>query len=746
MGQKKSDIPNVESLRKKAEELVKNDSSKAKTEHSEDDVRKLVHELEVHRLELELQKEEYEIQASELVIANKELKFQIEEKAKRAAELVISNKELEFKAALLNANEELKKSEYRLKERNKELQALFGLSQLAENEESDLEILYRKVLYLLTDAWQYPEITCCRIVIDGVDYCTDNFAVTEWKQSAQVKVNDNVIGSIDVLYLKEMQKGDEGPFSKEERNLINAIAERLGRIIERKLLREKKRKDDDIIRTLSSAIGQSPVSTVITDINGNIEFVNPMFTEVTGYTFEEVKGRNHRIFKSGETSEHDYRELWDTILSGKNWHGEFHNRKKSGELYYESAIISPVKNDKDKIIHFLALKQDITERKKIDDEIKRKNEQLIELNSEKDKFFSIIAHDLRGPFNGFLGLTDIFASELSTMTLDEIQKLALLMKDSANNLFSLLENLLEWSRMQRGLMVISANQFLLKDEISVSIAPLFAASLKKSISIDYDIPDDLQVFADRNLFAGTIRNLVSNALKFSNKGGSIIVSANVTADNKVEVSVNDNGIGMNKEIMENLFSIDVKINRKGTDGETSTGLGLLICKEFVEKNGGQLSIESKEGKGSMFKFTLPCSEEMSSLKNVNVDKYDERKINKLKILIAEDDHISSKLLIRTLSTFSREILNAGTGLEAVEICRNNPDIDLILMDIKMPGIDGFEAAREIRKFNKDVVLIAQTAFAPEGYADKTIAAGFNDYVAKLFDIEIFEDIIKKHFS
>ena len=742
---KNSDIPNVESLRKKAEELVKNDSSKAKTEHSEDEVRKLVHELEVHRVELEMQKNEYEIQAAELVIANKELKFQIEEKAKQAAELVITNKELEFKAALLIANEELKKSEYSLKERNKELQALFGLSQLTENEELDLEILYRKVLYLLTDAWQYPEITCSKIVIDGADYCTENFAETEWKQSAPVKVNGKVIGSIDVLYLKKMQESDEGPFSNEERNLINAVAERLGRIIERKLAVDKKLIADAVIRTLSSAIEQSPVSTVITDINGNIEFVNPMFTEVTGYKFEEVAGRNHRIFKSGETSEHDYRELWDTILSGKNWHGEFHNRKKSGELYYESAIISPVKNEDGDIIHFLALKQDITERKKIEDEIKRKNEQLIELNSEKDKFFSIIAHDLRGPFNGFLGLTDIFASELSTMSLDEIQKLALLMKDSANNLFSLLENLLEWSRMQRGLMVISANQFLLKDEISVSIAPLFAASLKKSISIEYDIPDDLQVFADRNLFAGTIRNLVSNALKFSNKGGSIIVSANVTADNKVEVSVNDNGIGMNKKIMESLFRIDVKVNRKGTDGENSTGLGLLLCKEFIEKNGGQLSIESEEGKGSTFKFTLPCSEEMSSLKNVNVDKYDERKINKLKILIAEDDQISAKLLARAVNSFSKEILRARTGVEAVELCRTNPDIDLVLMDIKMPVMDGYEAAKQIREFNKDVVIIAQTAFLSADHTDKAKEVRLNDTIMKIFDIELLEDIIAKHF-
>ena len=727
-------------------------------------------------------------------------------------------------------------------------------------------------------AWQHPKVTCCRIIADGAEYCTENFADTEWKQSAPLKVNGEVIGSIDVLYLKKMKEADEGPFLTEERNLINDLAERMGHIIQRVRAEDKKQKDDALIRTLSKAIEQSPVTTVITDIKGNIEFVNPKFTETTGYTAEEAIGKNHRILKSGYTPGHLYKELWDTILSGKNWHGEFQNRKKNGELYFESAVISPVKNDDGNIIRFLALKQDITqrkiteeklriseerfetlvehsrvitwevdanglytymsdvcravigytpeditgrmhfydihpeenreafrsaafavfekkvafrgleneietkngetvwvstngipildadgnlkgykgtdtditERKKGEEEIMNMNKELIELNSEKDKFFSIIAHDLRGPFNGFLGLTNIFASELSKMNLEDIQKLALMMKNSANNLYQLLENLLEWSQMKRGLSVTNPKQFSLKKIICENILLLNEMSSKKEITINSDIQGDLQVFADKYMIESAFRNILSNAIKFTDKGGIISVSAKLTADNLVELSVSDNGIGMNKERMENLFRLDVNTNRKGTDGEASAGLGLLICKEFLEMNRGQLSIESKEGKGSTFRFTLPYCDDncykKHEQKNAGKEKRKSERLHNLKILIAEDDKISAKLLGRILNTISREILNAGTGKEAVIMCRDNPDIDLVLMDIKMPVMDGFEAASEIRKFNKDVVLIAQTAFAPEGYAEKTIAAGFNDYVAKLFDIEIFEDIIKKHFS
>ncbi|MCX6163020.1 MAG: PAS domain-containing sensor histidine kinase, partial [Ignavibacteriae bacterium] len=217
---------------------------------------------------------------------------------------------------------------------------------------------------------------------------------------------------------------------------------------------------------------------------------------------------------------------------------------------------------------------DITERKKAEAVIKLKNEELQRTNAEKDKFFSIIAHDLRSPFNGFLGLTEIMAEGLHGMTLEEIQKIAVTMKKSANNLYSLLDNLLEWSRMQRGLMAFEPQLFLLMPKITESLVLILEAAKEKEIAISYDISEDLSVFADRNMVEGIIRNLSSNAVKFTRKGGVVNVSAKTMPDNSVEISIKDTGIGMNKEMINNLFRIDIDTSRKGTEDESSTGLGL----------------------------------------------------------------------------------------------------------------------------------------------------------------------------
>jgi len=240
-------------------------------------------------------------------------------------------------------------------------------------------------------------------------------------------------------------------------------------------------------------------------------------------------------------------------------------------------------------------------------ELQRKNEELCKINGEKDKFFSIIAHDLRSPFNGFLGLTELMADGLSHMAPEEIQKTAMLMRNSAANLFRLLGNLLEWSRLQMGLATFNPDSILLMPEISEIMVLVLEAANKKGITVSYELPHDLIVYTDVNMLEVIIRNLVTNAVKFTPKGGNITVSAKYLPDMSVEIAISDKGIGMSKKIMDNLFRLDVNTNRKGTDGEYSTGLGLIICKDLVEKHGGKLWVESEEGKGSTFYFSLPAN-------------------------------------------------------------------------------------------------------------------------------------------
>jgi signal transduction histidine kinase len=194
---------------------------------------------------------------------------------------------------------------------------------------------------------------------------------------------------------------------------------------------------------------------------------------------------------------------------------------------------------------------------------------------------------------------------MSEMTLDELQNIARVMKNSSSNIYNLLGNLLEWSRMQRELTTFEPVSFILMPKINEILLIILDSATKKEISVNYTIPENLVVFADENMLASIIRNLVTNAIKFTPKQGNITVSAQLKGENFVEISVTDTGIGMNKKMIENLFILDVNTNRKGTDGELSTGLGLMICRDFIEKHGGRLVIKSEAGRGSTFSFILP---------------------------------------------------------------------------------------------------------------------------------------------
>ena len=349
---------------------------------------------------------------------------------------------------------------------------------------------------------------------------------------------------------------------------------------------------------------------VYQDSEGLIVNANPAAQRILGLTLDQMQGR---------TSFHpDWRAMKE---DGSDFPGEEHPAIVSLRTRKViQNVIMGVFNPIDEIVHWIKVSasplfsegksapymvftvfEDIT----VEEEIKRKNEQLFQVNAEKDKFFSIIAHDLRCPFNGFLGLSKMMAEDLPALTLEQVQKMASGMRDSATNLFRLLENLLEWSRLQRDITPFEPESFLLMCMMTESMRPVMDSANKKEIEISYEIPADLEVFADKYMLASTIRNLASNAVKFTRKGGKVTISAKPAPGHSVEISVRDTGIGMSPQMVAGLFRLDVKSNRKGTDNEPSTGLGLLLCKDFVEKYGGKLWVKSEEGKGSVFYFTIP---------------------------------------------------------------------------------------------------------------------------------------------
>lgn len=248
---------------------------------------------------------------------------------------------------------------------------------------------------------------------------------------------------------------------------------------------------------------------------------------------------------------------------------------------------------------------DITERRLAEKEIKLKNDELIKLNAEKDKFFSIIAHDLRSPLVSFLGLTEIVTKQSSDLTINKMQELVVDMRDSATNLFRLLENLLQWAKMHQELIKVNPLVVKLLPIVDECIETVLESAKNKGIEITYNVPDDFEVLSDVFILQTVIRNLVSNAVKFTPRGGEIHLSARADVEKNVEMSIRDTGIGMSSSMIDNLFRLDVSTERDGTEGEPSTGLGLIICKDFLGKQGGKLWVESEVGKGTNFKFTLP---------------------------------------------------------------------------------------------------------------------------------------------
>jgi CheY-like chemotaxis protein/nitrogen-specific signal transduction histidine kinase len=379
-------------------------------------------------------------------------------------------------------------------------------------------------------------------------------------------------------------------------------------------------------------------------------------------------------------------------------------------------------------------------------QIHRLNKQLEKLNFDKDRFISILGHDLKSPVNNILGFSEILADEINSPNKDEIEEIAKNINKSAKITNMLLEDILIWARAQQGKIPFKPQILSFADICKNILENLNPNADAKNIALDYSKVDHLTVFADIDMLKTVLRNLVSNAIKFTNSGGRININAEENPGNVI-ISVLDNGIGIPPDDLTKLFDISQVLSTKGTAKETGTGLGLLLCKEFVEKHGGKIWVESEEGKGSRFSFTLPYNSEpveVNVVKNVISSDTADNHINNLKILITDDDEISGKFLGILVKVFAKEILYAQNGFEAVVACQDNPDIDLILMDIKMPEMDGFEATRQIRQFNKEIIIIVQSAYTNSGEKEKAKEAGCNDFISKPIKETLLKELIKKH--
>jgi signal transduction histidine kinase len=276
---------------------------------------------------------------------------------------------------------------------------------------------------------------------------------------------------------------------------------------------------------------------------------------------------------------------------------------RNGTIWLQTDKI-PFLNAQGDIVGIIGFAIDITERKAADDKIQKMNEELKESNFTKDKFFSIIAHDLKSPFQGLIGYSKILLEEYETLSKDERAESIKSIYELSKNTFELLDNLLVWSRIQTGKMTFDPDVFNLYQELSPTINLLIHTARKKNINIDYLVDKKTIVVADKNMLSTVIRNLISNAIKYTNPEGRIIVSSE-RVDKYLELSVADNGVGINDKVLNNLFKIDENVSTNGTADEEGTGLGLILCKEMIQMHKGKIWAESKVGKGSKFSFRIP---------------------------------------------------------------------------------------------------------------------------------------------
>jgi PAS domain S-box-containing protein len=512
---------------------------------------------------------------------------------------------------------------------------------------------------------------------------------------------------------------------------------------------ERKRTQDKI-KQLSQAVEQSPVAIVITDTIGIIEYVNHKFIETTGYSLDEVLGKNSRILKSGHTSSEEYKNLWQTITLGHEWFGEFHNKKKDGTLYWESASISPILNEQGKTTHYIAIKEDITERKLIEKQLIKAKDKAEESDRLKLAFLANMSHEIRTPMNGILGFTELLkAQDLPT---DVQQEYIKIIRKSGKRMLNIINDIISISKVESGQIEITLSKTNVNEQIEYLQTFFKPEATHKNIGLFLTkklTSKDTFIKTDREKLYAILTNLIKNSIKFTNKGS--IEFGCEKKGNTLEFFVKDTGLGISDSQKIIIFERFRQANDTISRTHEGSGLGLAISKAYIEMLGGKIWVESQEGKGSTFYFTIPFhSEHVFKEKNAaekpNLDVKEENNIKDLKVLIVEDDAISKLLITIAVKPFSKEILKVGTGFEAIEACHSNPDIDLVMMDINMPEMGGYEATKKIREFNKDIVIIAQTANGMQSDHDKAIAVGCTDYISKPINITSLSNLIQKYFQ
>jgi len=503
---------------------------------------------------------------------------------------------------------------------------------------------------------------------------------------------------------------------------------------------------EDMLRKLSFAVEQSPATVIITDLEGRIEYVNPMFSEKTGYSFAEAIGQKPHILSSGHTTEEMYEDLWTTLKKGGIWRGEFLTRKKDGTMFWESAAISPIRTKAGEVSHYIAVKEDLTERKRIEHELRKATEIAEQANQAKSNFLANMSHEIRTPMNVIIGMTQLaLESGLDPQQTNYVSKV----RSSAELLLGIINDILDFSKIEADKLELESMDFYLQSVLDTLTQLIELKVARKGLALSVSVAPNVPALlkGDPLRLGQILINLVNNAVKFTQKGRvSLRVDLKERAGERLwlHFQVTDTGIGIAREQLRQLFE---PFNQ--ADGSTSrryggTGLGLAICKKLTQMMHGEIWADSEPGKGSRFHFTVQLGEGrrvrpmLSAVDNTsNADR-----LRGARVLLVEDNELNQELAKILLEKKGFHVVSVSNGLQALEILQQE-SFDAVLMDIQMPVMDGYTATRKIRELScfDNLPIIAMTAGVMASDRCQAEQAGMNDFIGKPLNVDKMMEIL-----